>query len=286
MLILETSRLLMRSFHDLDLETFAGYRSDPQVACYQGWEAPYSLEQAREFIETMKNTQPGEPGKWYQLALELKSTGVMIGDVAFFVLGADPRQAEIGVTLATAHQGQGYAREAIQRLLEYLFGELNLHRVRANCDLENQSSSRLLERLGFRQEGIFIESLWFKSRWSSELWYGMLQREWQSRWTAVFEDELRQAQAARQSGNEGKARVCARRAAGIVVGEYGRRKGIASPGVSAYDRLRSLIQMPDLPPGAVELANHLLLKVNEKYQLPIPVDLAEDAQQLAKILLD
>ncbi|MBN2547644.1 MAG: GNAT family N-acetyltransferase [Anaerolineales bacterium] len=286
MLILETARLILRPFQDADLEAFASYRSDPQVAAYQGWEAPYSLEQAKEFIETMKNTQPGEPGKWYQLALEQKSNTRMIGDVAFCILSNDPRQAEIGITLAAAYQGKGYAGEALERLLEYLFNDMNLHRVRANCDLENRASSHMLENLGFRQEGVWIESLWFKGRWSSELWYAMLQREWHSRWLIIFEDELRQAQAARQAGNEGKARVCARRAAGIAVGEYFRRKGIASPGVSAYDRLRALIQMSELPPGAAELASHLLLKVNERYQLPIPADLAEDARQLAKILLD
>jgi len=177
-LILETKRLIMRPFQDSDLQSFAAYRADPLVAEYQGWSMPYTQKDAAQLITEMKQQQPAIPGQWYQLALEVKASGVMIGDCAFYTLTNDPRQAEIGFTLARPYQGQGYAYEAVARLLDYLFGELKLHRVRANCDVENQHSSKLLERLGMRREAHFVENLWFKGRWSSEYWYGMLQREW------------------------------------------------------------------------------------------------------------
>lgn len=60
-------------------------------------------------------------------------------------------------------------------MLDYLFSQLNLHRVRANCDAENLASERPLERLGMAH---IIECLWFKRRWSSEIWYAILRREW------------------------------------------------------------------------------------------------------------
>ena len=178
---LETPRLILRPFEDRDAAPFALYRSDPEVARYQGWEAPFSLEQAAQFVAEEKSKTPGEPGQWVQLAMELKSTGEMIGDCAFYRLSEDPRQAEIGFTLARAFQGQGYAAEAVTRLLDYLFGGLGLHRVRANCDPENTSSARLLERVGMRHEGRFVESLWFKGRWAGEDWYAVLKREWEKR---------------------------------------------------------------------------------------------------------
>lgn len=177
-LVLETQRLILRPFEDSDLEAFAAYRSDPEVARYQGWEAPYTLEQAAAFVAEMRETAPGTPGAWYQLAVERKGSPGLIGDCAFQLLARFPGQAEIGVTLAREHQGQGYAAEALACLLDYLFGELHLHRVVAACDVENHASARLLERIGMRREGHFVENLWFKGAWGSEYLFALLHREW------------------------------------------------------------------------------------------------------------
>ncbi len=127
----------------------------------------------------MSRQPVGIPGEWCQLALELKAGGEMIGDVAFCILKEDNLQAEIGFTLSRRYQGQGYATEALRRLLAYLFDELQLHRVRANCDPENTASTRLLERVGMRQEGHMLHSLWLKGRWADEYWYAILREEWQ-----------------------------------------------------------------------------------------------------------
>jgi RimJ/RimL family protein N-acetyltransferase len=148
------------------------------VARYQGWEAPYSLEEAQRFIAEMQTTQPATPGEWIQIALELKAGGEMIGDCAFHLLAEDSRQAEIGFTLARSFQGQGYGSEAVTRLVDYLFTDLNLNRVRANIDPLNRASARLLEKVGLRHEGRWVESLWFKGAWASEDWYAILRREW------------------------------------------------------------------------------------------------------------
>jgi RimJ/RimL family protein N-acetyltransferase len=178
MLILDTKRLQLRPFRDADLEPFAAYRSDPQVARYQGWDAPYSVEQAAAFIDEMKRKQPAVRGEWYQLAIELKAGAELIGDCAFHLLAEDARQAEFGITLARRQQSHGYATEAATRLLDYLFRDLELHRVRAICDVDNPASARLLERLHMRREGHFLENVWFKGRWGSEYVYALLRREW------------------------------------------------------------------------------------------------------------
>ena len=121
-------------------------------------------------------------GEWYQLALALKTTGEMIGDRAFQRLADDPAQAEIGFTLSRSHQGRaGVGAEAVTRLIDALFGDLGLHRVRANCDPENAASARLLQRVGMRDEGRFLESLWFKGGYVGEDWYALLRREWEDR---------------------------------------------------------------------------------------------------------
>lgn len=178
---LETGRLLLRYFCDSDLDEFLAYRSDPLVARYQGWEVPYELETGREFIDEMKKGVPGKPGKWFQAVIELKSSKAVIGDCAFHVMKNDRRQAYIGITLARSYWGKGYGEEACQCLLDYLFGELHLHRVVAECDVDNTASEKLLKRLGFRREAHLIENIWFKGAWASEFHYAMLEREWQKR---------------------------------------------------------------------------------------------------------
>jgi RimJ/RimL family protein N-acetyltransferase len=178
-LLLETPRLILRRFVPADAASFAAYRSDPEIARYQSWDTPYTLEQALRFMTAMDSAEPGQPGHWFQVALQLKSDPLLIGDCAFQILAEDSRQAEIGFTLAGPYHGQGYAAEAVRRLLGYLFTGFNLHRVRANCDVENTASARLMERVGMRREAHFIESLWFKGRWSSEYWYAILRDEWE-----------------------------------------------------------------------------------------------------------
>jgi aminoglycoside 6'-N-acetyltransferase len=173
----ETPRLILRPFKNEDILPFSRYRSDPEVAKYQGWDIPFTIEQAAKFVREMKAKIPGEAGQWYQIAIELKSSSKMIGDCAFHRFAQDPAQAEIGFTLAQDFHGQGYGTEAIFRLLEYLFVDLNLHRVRANCDPQNIASIRLLQKVGMRHEGCFVGSLWLKGEWGSEDWYGMLKRE-------------------------------------------------------------------------------------------------------------
>jgi hypothetical protein len=108
-----------------------------------------------------------------------------------------------------------------------------------------------------------------------------LDSEWKKRATS----ELAQAVAARRKGNEGMARVCARRAAGLIVGEYLQRQQIPSPGPSAYDRLRLLLDLTEVPTQSRSIAEHLVRHVNQDFSLPDEYDLIEETRYLAKELL-
>jgi len=175
---LESPRLILRSFQASDLENFLAYRNDPEVARYQSWNIPYTREQGLQFIDLMKMASPTAQGEWYQVAVELKSTHAMIGDVAFCTLMYDQQQALMGYSLAHTYWHQGYGFEAVQTLLDYLFQERGLHRVIAECDVENVASWKLLEKLGFRREAHLIENVYFKGKYGSEYHYALLGHEW------------------------------------------------------------------------------------------------------------
>ncbi len=179
--LLETKRLLIRPFNDSDIEPLFAYRNDPEVAKYQGWDLPYPREKAINWVAKSDGIAPTETGGSFSAALELKSTGEMIGDVGFMLTEHDVRQAHVGYSLARAYWRKRYGIEAVQRLLAYLFDELNLHRITAETDVLNESSWRLLERLGFRREAHLLENVWFKGDYESEYHYAMLKKEWEAR---------------------------------------------------------------------------------------------------------
>jgi len=175
----ETTRLRLRHFTDADLALFMAYRNDPEVARYQSWEG-ISEPEARAFLQEQKEVQPGMPGQWFQIAVELKETGMLVGDCALKIEEHDEHQAEIGFTLARAYWGRAIASEAVSCVLEYAFVTLGLHRVIAIADCENAASVSLLERLGLRREGHFRQNVWFKGKWGDEYLYAMLQEEWRT----------------------------------------------------------------------------------------------------------
>jgi RimJ/RimL family protein N-acetyltransferase len=164
---IESERLRIRRFKDSDLASFMAYRNDPEVTRYQSWDSCEERE-ARAFIREMESAPAGVPGEWFQFAIESKQTAVLIGDCALRVDAHEPYRAEIGFTLARVHQGKGFASEAVSVLLDYAFGTLGLHRVVAIADCRNAPSVALLERVGIRREGHFVENVWFKEGWADE----------------------------------------------------------------------------------------------------------------------
>jgi RimJ/RimL family protein N-acetyltransferase len=174
---IESERLRIRRFKDSDLVPFMAYRNDPEVAHYQSWDS-CDEQEARAFIREAGSAQPGVPGEWFGFTIESKETQDLIGECALRVDEEEPYRAEIGFTLAREHQGKGFASEAISRLLDYAFNALGLHRVVAIADCRNVPSVALLERVGMRREGQFLENVWFKGGWADEYLYAVLKDEW------------------------------------------------------------------------------------------------------------
>jgi RimJ/RimL family protein N-acetyltransferase len=172
------ARVVLRELHSGDAETIYAYRADAGVSRYQGW-TPGSVDEVRAFIGGLAAVTAYAPGSWHQLGIELCSNGALIGDCGVHVLAGNG-QAEFGITLAPAFHGHGYAAETLRALLALLFGRLGMHRVFASVDPRNARSIVLMERLGFRREAHFIESLWFKEAWADDLIFALLEREWRS----------------------------------------------------------------------------------------------------------
>jgi RimJ/RimL family protein N-acetyltransferase len=172
---LETPRLILRRFQDQDLEPFLAYRNHPDVARFQSW-VQWTREQGIDFIREQKRVEPGELGRWFQFAMELKENGVLVGDCGICLKVEVPRTAEIGFSVAPEHQRKGFALEAVSRILLQAFEELSVDRVIATVIQGNERSSALLRRLGLNPGA--PERVWFKDKWFEELRFSLDRADW------------------------------------------------------------------------------------------------------------
>lgn len=176
---IKTKRLLIRTLELADINDFLHYRSNPEIVKYQGFNV-MSHGEAEHFIKTNKNKEFAKAGEWKQFAIENIELAKLIGDCAIKFNLEDTRIAQIGMTISHLHQKNAYAKEALRGILSYLFDDLGIHRVEEIVDARNTASINLLKSVGFRQEGYFIENIFFKGEWGSEYQFAMLNREWQT----------------------------------------------------------------------------------------------------------
>ncbi|WP_394345729.1 GNAT family N-acetyltransferase [Gelidibacter gilvus] len=163
-----------------DNEQVFYYRSDAETNKYQGF-VPKVLKEVDEF--TARNpAEFNKPESWFQLVIIKKDINEIIGDIGVRFIGEDDFQCELGCTLSKDHQGKGFATEAMKITIEYLFNSLNKHRIIGSVDPKNCSSIRLLERLNFRKEAHFKESLLIEGEWVDDIVYGLLKDEWNAKY--------------------------------------------------------------------------------------------------------
>jgi len=177
--VLESKRLRIDRLTTADACDLHQYRSMPEVARFQSW-APASVKSAEEFISSASAVQFDQPGTWFQLALRDSATGSLVGDIGLHFLDGAGYQVEVGITVSPTRQNQGVASEALETLLDYLFFNLNKHRVVASVDPRNNASIRLFQKAGFRTEGQLKQSLFINGEWVDDVLFGILRSEWES----------------------------------------------------------------------------------------------------------
>jgi RimJ/RimL family protein N-acetyltransferase len=173
---LTTARLRIRPWEAGDLDVYHQLRSDSGVARYL-YDEPLTREQCQAKLSQLSSVITG-PDTWINLAVEVVASGVVVGDVGLCWRSDVHRQAEVGYTFLPEHRGHGYATEAAAAMVDLAFTGLGAHRVCGRLDARNDASARVLERLGMRREGYFVENEWVKGEWTDEIAYAMLEREW------------------------------------------------------------------------------------------------------------
>ena len=140
-----TSRLVIRRLRPTDLAAFQAYRSDAELAAYQGW-SPLPDDATGAFLAEMHGAPFFRPGTWFQVGMARAVDDTLIGDIGI-CLDADGEAAEAGFTLGTSSQGQGLATEAVAAVFDWIFASTRAESIRCITDARNTASIRLLERL-------------------------------------------------------------------------------------------------------------------------------------------
>lgn len=175
---IETARLTLRPFTEDDLDALHAYQKLPEVARYlyngpRDRAATAEVLKRRIAVTTLEN-----PGDILVLAVVLRETGEVVGEVNLAWLSAESRQGEFGFVFNPAHHGNGYAGESAVELLRLGFDGLGLHRIIGRCEGRNTASAKLMARLGLRREAHFVQNEFVKGEWNDEIVYAMLATEW------------------------------------------------------------------------------------------------------------
>ena len=181
---IRTERLTLRLMATDDLDDVFAYQSREDVSRYL-LHGPRSRAEVEEWLpKYAAATELAKDDDWIEPAIELAmpdGTRRVIGHMYLTIASAENRGAEIGWTLHPDFFGKGYAAEAATAILELAFGELGMHRVKAELDPRNDASVALCRRLGMREEAHFVQDLFFKGEWADTGVYAILDTEWAAR---------------------------------------------------------------------------------------------------------
>ena len=173
-----TERLVLREFGEDDWRAVLDYQRDPLYLRYYPWEDRDETA-VRNFVDTFRDWQLETPRRRFQLAIVLREDGRLIGNCGLRRKPENDWEADIGYELSPQCWGHGYATEAAQAMVDFGFSELGLRRISSWCIADNVASARVLERLGFKQEGRLRRNEFFKGRWWDTLLYALLAEEWE-----------------------------------------------------------------------------------------------------------
>ena len=174
--LIEGDQINLRKIRRTDAEILAERINDVTVARNTFIPFPYGLKDAHEFIR--KSQRSWRQGTAYHLIIEEPQDGTLIGSVGLESISKKHLNCEAGYWLWKKYRGRGIMSEAVALAVRFAFRELKLVRVQAHVMTGNDSSSRILLKCGFRQEGLLRKRIKHRGRWRDLLIYSILREEW------------------------------------------------------------------------------------------------------------
>lgn len=175
---LATDRLILRKILPEDEDDMYEYSRDPETSKYLLWEPHASRSYTRAHIEYLQEQY--QKAAFFDWALVLKETGKMIGTCGFTEIYEREKRAEVGYVIAPAFHRQGYAPEALKRVMEYGFETLGLESLSGRLMEDNKASEKILVRFHFEKDEKKKESIFKRGKKQRILTYTLTNKAYHS----------------------------------------------------------------------------------------------------------
>jgi RimJ/RimL family protein N-acetyltransferase len=173
--VLNTRDLRLRPSNSTDAEGMLAMLSDPESMKYWSDQPISDINEAIEVLN--KDLESDAQGNSMCWAVTLKGQDKMIGKCILFQFNEANHRAEIGYILNRKYWRQGYMHQALGAVIDFAFNTLDLHRIEADIDTQNTASLGLLEKLGFKREGLFRERWFVYDQWQDSVMLGLLRQK-------------------------------------------------------------------------------------------------------------
>jgi len=173
---LESDRTVLRPLDERDLEALWEIFSDPEVTRYWSEPAWTDPAQAEDYLAEIRDHF--DDRTLFQWGVARRADDRVVGTATLFEIDPVHRRGEIGFALARPAWGEGLMSATLRTLFDFAFGRLGLHRLEADVDPRNEPCLVLLERLGFRREGLLRERYHVAGEVQDSVMLGLLAPEW------------------------------------------------------------------------------------------------------------
>lgn len=168
---LETERLSLQPPRTEDAEDIVRHTDDEMIQRFTRVPAGQSVEDVIAWMREKERER--EKGVGYVFVIRQKEDDTLVGVCGVEEINLHDRVGWLGFWIAAPHRGKGYATEATRCLVDHAFSQ-GLHKVCSNADLDNEASQRVLEKLGFVEEGLQKEQVYNGREWMDVKLYGLV----------------------------------------------------------------------------------------------------------------
>lgn len=174
---LQTNRLNFRKISIEDLNNVHQLHSLPETDEFNTLGIPKSIQETENTINDWLVGQNATPQTEYIFCLDLVDTKHFIGLIALNIGNPKYKAAEVWYKIHLDFWRNGYATEALTKLIDFGFNDLRLHRIEAGCAVENISSIKVLEKVGMTREGMKRKKLPIRGEWKDNYFYAILEED-------------------------------------------------------------------------------------------------------------
>ena len=173
--MLKTARLNIRELDLEDLNNVHQLHSLPETDEFNTLGIPETIRETEKLLTEWINEKGRQPRKVYVFAIDLNDGGQFIGLIAIKLGKEKYKTAEVWFKVHKDFWRKGYTTEALMALLDFGFNQLALHRIEADCAVDNIASGRVLEKVGMTREGMKRKILPIRGEWKDNYFYAILE---------------------------------------------------------------------------------------------------------------